>query len=49
MPPSCVKPWVQRGKTDAIDAKAIWEAIWEAVTRPDMRFVPIRTGTQPAT
>ena len=35
MPPSYVKPYVKRGKTDAADA----EAICEAVTRPTMRFV----------
>jgi transposase len=39
MPPSYVKPYVKRGKTDALDA----EAICEAVTRPTMRFVPIKT------
>ena len=32
MPPSCVKPYVKRGKTDAADA----EAICEAVTRPSI-------------
>jgi transposase len=36
MPPSYVKPYVKRGKTDAADAGAICEA----VTRPSMRFVP---------
>jgi transposase len=44
MPPSYVKPYVKRGKTDAIDA----EAICEAVTRPNMRFVPIKTEAQQA-
>ena len=39
MPPSYVKPYVKRGKTDAVDA----EAICEAVSRPTMRFVPIKT------
>jgi transposase len=39
MPASCVKPYVQRGKTDAADA----EAICEAATRPTMRFVPVKT------
>lgn len=39
MPPSYVKPYVKRGKTDALDA----EAICEAVTRPTMRFVAIKT------
>jgi transposase len=38
MPPAYVKPHVKRGKTDAADA----EAICEAVTRPTMRFVPIK-------
>ena len=36
MPPTYVKPYVKRGKNDAADA----EAICEAVTRPNMRFVP---------
>jgi transposase len=36
MPPSCVKPYVKRGKTDAADA----EAICEAVARPNMRVTP---------
>ena len=44
MPPSYVKPYVKRGKTDAIDA----EAICEAVTRPNMRFVPAKTEDQQA-
>ena len=44
MPPSYVKPYVKRGKTDAADA----EAICEAVTRPSMRFVPIKTEEQQA-
>lgn len=38
MPPSYVKPYVKRGKTDAADAAAICEA----VTRPSMRFVPVK-------
>ena len=42
MPPSYVKPYVKRGKTDAADA----EAICEAVTRPSMRFVPVKTEEQ---
>ena len=37
-----MKPYVKRGKTDAADA----EAIFEAVTRPNMRFVPIKTEEQ---
>jgi transposase len=39
-----VKPYVKRGKTDAADA----EAIAEAVTRPTMRFVAIKTIDQQA-
>ncbi|HSP24212.1 MAG TPA: IS110 family transposase, partial [Saliniramus sp.] len=39
MPPQYVKPYVKRNKTDARDA----EAICEAVTRPSMRFVPIKS------
>jgi len=39
MPPAYVKPYVKRGKTDAADA----EAICEAVTRPTMRFVPVKS------
>ena len=44
MPPAYVKPYVKRGKTDAADA----EAIAEAVTRPTMRFVAVKTVDQPA-
>lgn len=44
MPPAYVKPYVKRGKTDAADA----EAICEAVTRPTMRFVAIKTPEQQA-
>lgn len=39
MPPSYVKPYVKRGKTDQADAGAIAEA----VTRPNMRFVPVKS------
>lgn len=39
MAPSYVKPYVKRNKTDANDA----EAICEAVTRPSMRYVPIKS------
>jgi transposase len=39
MPPAYVKPYVRRQKNDAADA----EAICEAVTRPSMRFVEIRS------
>ena len=42
IPPSYVKPYVKRQKNDAADA----EAICEAVTRPSMRFVPIKTPEQ---
>jgi transposase len=42
MPPAYVKPYVKRGKTDAADA----EAIAEAVTRPMMRFVAVKTIDQ---
>ena len=44
MPPAYVKPYVKRGKTDAADA----EAICEAVTRPTMRFVAVKTPDQQA-
>lgn len=44
MPPACVKPYVKRGKTDAIDA----EAICEAMMRPIMRFVPPKAEDQQA-
>jgi transposase len=42
MPPSYVKAYVKRGKNDAADAAAICEA----VTRPSMRFVPIKSLEQ---
>jgi len=42
MPPAYVKPYVKRGKTDAGDAAAICEA----VTRPTMRFVAIKSAEQ---
>jgi transposase len=42
MPPAYVKPYVKRQKNDATDA----EAICEAVTRPNMRFVPTKTPEQ---
>lgn len=44
MAPHYVKPYVKRGKTDAADA----EAICEAVARPTMRFVPVKTPDQQA-
>jgi transposase len=42
MPPAYVKPYVKRQKNDAADA----EAICEAVTRPNMRFVETKTPEQ---
>jgi transposase len=45
MPPSYVKPYVKRQKNDAADAAAICEA----VTRPTMRFVEIKTCEQQGT
>jgi transposase len=44
MPPSYVKPYVKRGKNDAADA----EAICEAVKRPTMRFVAVKSREQQA-
>jgi len=44
MPPAYVKPYVKRGKTDAGDA----QAICEAVTRPSMRFVAVKSPDQQA-
>lgn len=44
IPPSCVKPFVRRGKTDSPDA----EAICAAVVQPSMRFVPVKTPEQQA-
>jgi transposase len=42
MPPAYVKPYVKRQKNDAADA----EAICEAVTRANMRFVATKTPEQ---
>jgi transposase len=42
MPPAYVKPYVKRHKNDATDA----EAICEAVTRANMRFVQTKTAEQ---
>jgi transposase len=42
MPAQYVKPYVKRGKNDAADA----EAICEAVARPTMRFVGVKTPEQ---
>jgi transposase len=44
MPPAYIKPYVKRGKNDAVDAAAICEAM----ARPDMRFVPIKSADQQA-
>jgi transposase len=44
MPPSCGKPYVKRGKTEAADAGAIAEA----ASRPSMRFVSVKTAAQQA-
>lgn len=42
MPAAYVEPYVKRQKNDAMDA----EAICEAVTRPSMRFVPVKSEEQ---
>jgi transposase len=42
--PQLVKPYVKRGKNDAADA----EALCEAMSRPTMRFVPVKTPEQQA-
>lgn len=44
MAPHFVKPYVKRNKNDARDA----EAICEAVSRPNMRFVPVKSVEQQA-
>src|SRR5215469_2730226 len=44
MPPAYVKPYVKRNKNDGRDA----EAICEAVSRPSMRFVPVKSVGQQA-
>src|SRR5262245_54761329 len=44
MPPSYVKAYLKRSKNDANDAAAICQA----VVRPSMRFVPIKTKEQQA-
>jgi len=44
MAPQFVKPYVKTNKNDVADA----EAICEAVSRPSMRFVPVKTGEQQA-
>jgi transposase len=42
--PQLVKPYVKRGKNDAADA----EALCEAMSRPTMRFVPVKTAERQA-
>src|SRR2546428_9478733 len=44
LPPQYVKPYVKRNKNDAADA----EALCEAMSRPMMRFVPVKTAEQQA-
>jgi transposase len=39
MAPQLVKPYVKRGKNDAADA----EAVCEAMSRPTMRLVPVKS------
>src|SRR5260370_1452984 len=44
LPPQYIKPYIKRGKNDAIDAAAICEAM----SRPGMRFVPIKSAESQA-
>ncbi len=44
LPPQYVRPYVKRGKNDAADAAAICEAM----SRPSMRFVPVKTAENQA-
>jgi transposase len=44
LPPQYIKAYVKRGKNDAIDAAAICEAM----SRPGMRFVPVKSAEQQA-
>jgi transposase len=44
LPPQYIKPYVKRGKNDRIDA----EAICEAMSRPGMRFVPVKSAESQA-
>ena len=44
IPPLYIKPYVKRGKNDAIDA----EAICEAMSRPGMHFVPVKSRDEQA-
>src|SRR3977135_3702682 len=45
MPPAYTKPYIKRGKNDAVDA----DACCEAMSRPGMRFVPVKSAEQQAT
>ncbi len=45
MPPAYTKPYVKRGKNDAVDA----DACCEAMSRPGRRFVPVKSAEQQAT
>ena len=44
LPPQLVKPYVPRNKNDAADA----DGVCEAMSRPRMRFVPVKTAEQQA-
>jgi transposase len=44
LPPQLVKPYVPRNKNDAADA----EGVCEAMSRPRMRFVPVKSAEQQA-
>jgi len=44
IPPQYITPYVKRGKNDAIDAAAICEAM----SRPEMRFVPVKSAEEQA-
>ena len=44
MPAQLVKPYIKRNKNDAADA----EGLCEAMSRPTMRFVPVKTKAQQA-
>ena len=45
MPPAYTTPYVKRGKNDAVDA----DACCEAMSRPGMRFIPVKCAEQQAT
>lgn len=44
LPPQYIKPYLKRGKNDALDAAAICEAM----SRPGMRFVPVKSAARQA-